>query len=438
MTQKEALDIMKMGYNVFLTGQAGTGKTHVLNSYIKYLKDKNVVLGITASTGIAATHMDGVTIDSWSGLGIKDELTDEDVRNLHKKMYLRIRLLSTKVLIIDEVSMLHAHRFDLINKILKIFRKSDKPFGGVQVILSGDFFQLPPVSNTRGEPDYIYKSPSWKEMDVRICYLDRPYRQADPDFLSILNSIRRNDITDDTFQILIKTIGQQIPGGIPPTKLYTHNVDVDAINLGELDKIPETPHTYEMTSSGLPKLVESMKKNCLAPEKLELKKGAIVMFVKNNFEKGFVNGTMGKVESFDRENNPVVKTTDGRVIHTGPAKWTIAENNITRAEISQIPLRLAWAITIHKSQGMTLDEAEIDLSKTFSPGMGYVALSRVKSLKGLRLLGINNLALQVNPEVIEFDRQMARISEETSDNLKKLGLLKKIMKQREFMFKITS
>jgi len=438
MNQKQALDILKLGHNVFLTGAAGAGKTFLLNQYIAYLNKHNVKMGITASTGIAATHMNGVTIDSWSGLGMRMSLTEADINELQNKLHLKLRLLGAKVLIIDEVSMIHAGKLDLIDKICRVFRGNNLPFGGIQVIFCGDFFQLPPVGEGENGDDYIFKSHIWNNMDLRICYLEKAHRQKEEDYLQILNAIRANHVPDTTLQILIKRIGHPIHSSITIPKLYTHNVDVDLINAEELEKINEKPHVYEMQSKGMINLIESMKKACLAPEKLILKKHVIVMFVRNNVKAGFVNGTLGKIIGFDRSNNPVVELFSKRKITVYPMSWNITENNVVRAEITQVPLRLAWAITVHKSQGMTLDAAEVDLSKAFVTGMGYVALSRVKSLSGLRLLGLNKMALQVNSEIVELDKWLRLKSQEEVEKLHQLGWLKRFMQKRRFMYKITS
>lgn len=438
MLQKEALEIMKMGYNIYLTGEAGTGKTYILNTYINFLKSKHIPVGITASTGIAATHLDGVTIDSWSGLGIRDDLTDTDIRELSGKFHLKKRLLNTKVLIIDEISMIHGGRFDAIDKLLRNIRGNNIPFGDLQVILCGDLFQLPPVSQNKNNIDFIFKSKAWQDLDLSICYLHEAKRHTDRELLQILQDIRQNQVSQTTLDKLLDTAKQTVSQTNVGTKLYTHNIDVDAINKGELDKIEDEPHIYNMTFLGPEKLIETMKKTCLAPEVLELKKNALVMFVRNNYKKGYVNGTLGKVAGFNGNGDPIIHTLDNRKIQVEQASWTLMDGDKIVAQLTQVPLRLAWAITIHKSQGMTLDAAEIDLSKSFIEGMGYVALSRVKSLKGLKLLGINDMAFRVNREVSEIDKNLISISKETVVNLKKMGLIRRWLKKREFMYKLTS
>jgi len=438
MTQRDALDLLKLGYNIYLGGSAGSGKTYLLKKYIQYLKHNKVGIGITASTGIAATHLNGRTIHSWCGMGIKNTLTQADIRALLDKPYLKSNFLKTKVLIIDEISMLHVYQLEMVDMICKAFKQNDLPFGGLQVVLCGDFFQLPPVSKNGEDNKFVYESQIWKDMDIRICYLHEQHRQEDKIFLKVLSDIRTNSVTEETKQILLRRYNQQVDGKIIPTKLYTHNVDADSINNTELGKIEEKPQIYKTESKGIEIMVEVLKKNCLAPEILILKKGAAVMFVKNNFDKGYVNGTLGKVIGFDKNDYPVVETYDKRRIIASPEKWTIEENNEQLAEIIQIPLRLAWAITVHKSQGMSLDSAQIDLSKTFEYGMGYVALSRVRRLNGIKLMGINDRAFQINSEIVELDKKLIDLSKQEEVKLSKLRWWTKWVRQKYFLKKIKS
>lgn len=456
MTQQDALDILKLGHNVYLTGSAGSGKTYVLHTYIDYLKEQGIAVGITASTGIAATQINGITINSWSGLGIKCELSEADIADLLKRSYLRKRFEKTKVLVIDEVSMLQDYMLDMLNKLCKAFKKNNDPFGGLQVVLCGDFFQLPPViknsyynrhsgenlnqealslDSRLHEDDngsrFIYKSHAWKELDLRICYLDREYRQSDRDFLHVLHEIRQNGITKPSIKMLAARMYKPI--GTISTRLYTYNVNVDEINRQELENLPGESKSFAMKSKGSESMIDLMKKSCLAPETLVLKKGALVMFVKNNFEKKFVNGTLGTVAGFADNGNPVIKTAAGDEIIAVPAEWTIEEDGEITAQIKQLPLRLAWAITIHKSQGMSLDAAEIDLRRPFLPGMGYVALSRVRTLEGIRLMGLNHKALVVNEEVIGLDKYLQKRSQKTAEELKEMNWIEMQIMQNLFV-----
>ena len=438
MTQEEALDILKMGQNVFLTGPAGSGKTYLLNKYIEYLKEHEIPVAVTASTGIAATHMDGRTIHSWAGIKIKDHLTKKELNSIIYNTESYNRINNPKILIIDEISMLDARRFDLVNSVCRAIRKKDKPFGGLQLVVCGDFFQLPPVPK-RGHPPpkFAFESSGWKSSNIIVCYLEKQYRQNDLRFLEILNAVRGNAVTEEIVNIIMGRHQKSIDGYSKPTKLYTHNRDVDAINSFELAQIKLGSHFYYMTFSGEPELVAELKKSCLAPQELELKKGAFVMFVKNNFDGGYVNGTLGTIVDFDKDDdNPIVEKRDGTKIVVGPASWTTEDDEgVVLARISQMPLTLAWAITVHKSQGMSLDCAEINLSRAFTEGMGYVALSRVRTLAGIKLMGLNEMSLKVNVIITELDEELKRLSEQSKKDLDSFGLIKKQSAIKSFLMR---
>ncbi|KKU98883.1 MAG: hypothetical protein UY32_C0012G0012 [Candidatus Jorgensenbacteria bacterium GW2011_GWC1_48_8] len=412
MTQKEAFEILKAGHNVYLTGAAGSGKTYLLNEYIEFLRKKKTDVGITASTGIAATHLGGITIHSWAGIGISRTASDKEVRMFAANRRVAKRLAKTETLIIDEVSMLDAARLSLVDRVARAVRGKE-PFGGMQVVLCGDFFQLPPVANeNEPPPQFAYRSTAWEELGLKVCYLDEQHRHGDEKLSEVLNAIRRTEVNESIRIRLRGRCDANLPNG-RVTKLYSHNADVDAENFRELQRLPGEEVNYRMETHGVPAIVQSLKNGCLAPENLVLKKDAVVMFVKNNFEKGYANGTLGRVVGFSEEGHPRVITLKGRNISVSPESWMVEENGKRLAKITQIPLRLAWAITIHKSQGITLDAALIDLSAAFERGMGYVALSRVRTLDGMKLLGFNEKSLEVHPEILEFDAELQRKSEET-------------------------
>lgn len=448
MLQSQALDILKMGKNVFITGPAGSGKTYVINEYVKYLREHAVEVAVTASTGIAATHIGGMTIHSWSGLGIRDTLSDYDIDDLMERQYLYKRFHKTEVLIIDEVSMLHNFRLDLIDWICRQMKHSEKPFGGMQIILCGDFFQLPPV--TRGsnrtftdepfgstvESEFAYKSQSFLASKFVICYLEEQHRQKDNTYLGILNQIRENRVTSRTIELLKSRLNVTSDESGNSTRLYTHNIDVDVVNKKHLDLIPGTSKKFYMTTKGSSGLSESLKKSCLSPEELELKIGSKVMFTKNHPEGLYVNGTLGVIKEFNSYGEPVVLTNSGMEISVVSQSWKIEEEGKVKAEITQYPLRLAWAITVHKSQGMSLDSMEVDLSKSFVKGMGYVALSRVRSLEGMKLLGFNDMSLLVDPEVLEMDKKFRELSVDAVEDLKNLPKAKVLETQKEWLKKI--
>lgn len=411
MRQKQALNVMMSGANVFLTGAPGAGKTYVLNQFIKRAERAGKRVAVTASTGIAASHIGGTTIHSWSGLGILDMLSGEDLKRLGGSDRLLKRYNNTDVLVIDEVSMLHGQRLDMVNQVAKLLRGNDQSFGGLQVILVGDLFQLPPVSRDSRIADFVHVSQAWAELEPSICYLTEQHRQSQHDaLLELLTAMRSGDVGELHETMLRDRLEHEAPASGTVTRLFSHNVDVDAINQRHLDGLNEVSKTFVMQTKGSKAKVEQLIKSVLAPEKLELKIGAEVMFVANNFGSGFVNGTRGRVVDF-RDALPFVELATGRFVKVEPHSWSLSEDGKVRAEVSQLPLRLAWAITIHKSQGMSLDAAEIDLSRAFTPGMGYVALSRVRTVDGLYLQGLNNMALIMHPLVHEFDADLRVFSE---------------------------
>lgn len=412
MTQDEALAILKTGAHVFLTGEAGSGKTYTINQYTEYLREHDIDFAVTASTGIAATHIHGMTIHSWSGIGIGTALDDDGLKQLAENKYVSKRIKKAKVLIIDEVSMLDGTILSLVERVCRKVRKLSLPFGGLQVVLVGDFFQLPPVAISENTREFAFTSDAWQTLQPTVCYLTEQHRQEDSAFLSILSAIRRNEIDETHFESIRERIVAQaeLPDDI--TRLYSHNANVDTLNVAELGKLSGRSRTFVMAARGPEVLTDALKRGCLSPERLELKEGAIVMFTKNNSSQGFVNGTLGTVVGFDADTKyPVVETREGQIIETEPMEWVIAEGDQVLAKITQLPLRLAWAITIHKSQGVSLDAAVMDLSRAFEFGQGYVALSRVRSLSGVHLIGINARALEVHPVVLEQDQTFRKRSD---------------------------
>lgn len=414
MKQSQALDILKSGENVFLTGSAGAGKTYVLNQYIEYLKARKIRVAVTASTGIAATHMGGTTIHSWSGIGIKDRLSPSDIRSMGTKQYLKKNLEKAKVLIIDEISMLHRNQLDMVNQVLKHFKSQKSAFGDIQVVLAGDFFQLPPIGDSPIRERFAFMSDAWVEADLKICYLTEQYRQNNNSLNQILNEIRSGVVTQNSLALLKTASKTYLSSHIEPTKLYTHNVDVDRINKTALKNLKGETKIFKAKTKGNPKILESFKKSVQAAEVIDLKIGAKVMFVKNNPEMGYINGSLGEIIGFSEDIGfPIVKLINGKKITAAHDSWSIDDDaGKSLAKYDQVPLRLAWAITVHKSQGMTLDAAEIDLSKTFEKGQGYVALSRLKDLENLKLIGFNNTAIEVDGLALKADKRFRELSSE--------------------------
>lgn len=430
MTQKTALDILKLGHTVFLTGAAGAGKSYTLREYITYLKRHGVRYAVTASTGIASTHIGGTTIHSWSGIGIRQKLTAFDMDAIEEKANVYKRWNDTQVLIIDEISMLHASFVDMLDKLGKHMRRSDTPFGGLQVIFTGDFYQLPPIVREGNEYEstdvFAFMSKAWKEAKPVVCYLTDQYRQEDDELSNVLNAIRAGEVEEEHYLVLQES--NKKPHTEDHIKLYTHNENVDEINRRAFNALEGEVRVFEMVTKGKGPILASLKNNCLADENLELKIGAKVICIKNDMERRYVNGSMGVVVDFEKDGSPIVELATRRRIAMKADTWRIEEDGKVKAEISQIPLRLAWAITVHKSQGMTLDRAQIDLSRAFASGQGYVALSRLKSLEGLHLVGFNPQALQISEVVREADHTFRAksdnaefaISKYTDEQLKSL------------------
>lgn len=404
MNQQLALEIMLAGHSVLLTGPAGSGKTYVLNQFICLAKADGKHVSVTATTGLAATHLGGTTIHSWSGMGVLDYVPQGFSDHVAKGR--REIIEKTDVLIIDEISMLHDFRFDMVDEICRLIRKEpDLPFGGIQVIMSGDFFQLPPIN--RGDSragGFVVTSNVWPELDPVICYLDEQHRQEDEALLGILNAMRAGEVRRHHAEALLERVEVQPPDDTPLTELHTVNIDVDTINEAKLAELSGDELTYTQTNTGGENYVEALQRSVLAPKQLKLKLGALVMAVKNSPERKYANGSLGTVVDFEPHTDyPIVEFYNGKTVIMTPDTWELRDGDKKRASISQIPLRLAWAITVHKSQGMTLDAARIDLRKAFVEGMGYVALSRVKKLDNLYLVGINRVALSVSEIARDID-----------------------------------
>ena len=408
MKQDLALEILLSGESALLTGPAGTGKTFVLNQFINLSKASGKYVSVTATTGLAATHLGGATIHAWSGIGVSDRLPNGFAEHVSKSR--REIIEKTDVLIIDEISMLHDYRLDMVDEVCRLVRKRvDEPFGGIQVVLSGDFFQLPPVNRAQGrEGGFVVNSSAWRELDPTVLYLSEQFRQRDGDtLLEILTAMRAGDLRRRHAEQLLERTEFQPPAGADLTELHTVNVDVDRINQARLAELPGDEVLYQRHTTGSSNYVDNLQRSVLAPEVLTLKIGALVMAVKNDQARRYANGSIGMVVDFEPATDyPVVEFRNGRTVTMQPDTWELRDGTRKRASISQVPLRLAWAITVHKSQGMTLDSARIDLRKAFVPGMGYVALSRVRDIDNLYLTGINRMALQMSDEAYAIDEQL--------------------------------
>lgn len=410
LSQATALDVLRCGVNAFLTGEPGSGKTFTTRQYLRWLRERRVPYAVTASTGIAATHLGGLTVHAWCGVGVRrvvDEALLERIREIPPVLR---RVTDAKVLVIDEVSMLSAETLDAVDQCCRGLRDDPRPFGGLQVVFVGDFFQLPPVRRDDDDlalppdavDDFAFRAAAWREAKPVVCYLGEQHRQEDPRHLAMLDAIRRRAVTDETRAVIAGRCGVDArPGAV---RLYSHNADVDRINADALAQLPGETRAFAMSTKGAKGVVQALVRGCTSPESLELKRGAKVVFTRNDPQGRWVNGTLGVVAGYDVETGfPLVRDARGETLLAEPASWSYEEDGKVVAEIQQVPLRLAWALTVHKSQGMSLDAAHIDLSRAFAWGQGYVALSRVRTLEGMTLEGFNARALEVHPGVVAQD-----------------------------------
>jgi ATP-dependent exoDNAse (exonuclease V) alpha subunit len=318
------------------------------------------------------------------------------------------RIIRTEVLIIDEISMVSDKLLNVIDKLAMHARNNTKPFGGIKIIAVGDFFQLPPVKG-----DYCFTSAAWEHADFKICYLHEQHRQSDKVFNDILTNIRAGFLTDEQKDIIRSRVVDDV-SGLGAIRLDTHNKKVDDINIMKLDRLEGESRTYVMDKRGNESAVAGLMANCLSPERLRLKVGAPVLFTKNHTDKTWVNGSQGEVVEL-QEDVVRVKMKNGNVVQVLRDSWERTEGygarKVVIASVTQFPLKLAWAITIHKSQGMTLDDAVIDVSQVFACGHAYVAVSRVKALEGVHFQGrLTSGFLAVDEEVMAKDREFLRAS----------------------------
>lgn len=413
--QHQAVNSIREGNNVFITGKAGTGKSHIINILKMLYNDKGIE--ITATTGIAAVNIGGATIHSFSGIGTGDVPVEFVVKRLKsaRSRQLRKRIKDCKILVIDEISMLSGDILDKINAVFKIIRDRATPFGGIQIVLVGDFAQLPPVSRDKLF-EYAFESEAWHEMGLKTHVLRTIFRQTDEEFIGLLNRVRTNSLTANDIAIL-KARENLKPDFNNLTIISTHNAQVDKINNYFMAKLETNLKSFTMNEYGSNQdKVEYLKKYCLAPSVLELKIGARVMMLRNTYYKeGIINGSTGVVLDFmNYKGNilPLVKFDNGVEKLVEYEAWALEELEMETgrihevASITQLPLALAWGITVHKSQGMSIERIFCDLGSAFTHGQVYVALSRAKSLSGLYLKNFNPNKIIVDERVKEFEESL--------------------------------
>ncbi|XP_063113032.1 ATP-dependent DNA helicase PIF1 isoform X3 [Cavia porcellus] len=400
--QAAVLGHVLKGQSVFFTGSAGTGKSYLLKRILGSLPPTGTVA--TASTGIAACHIGGTTLHAFAGIGSGQAPLAQCVA-LAQRPGVRQRWLSCQRLVIDEISMVEADLFDKLEAVARAVRQQQKPFGGIQLIICGDFLQLPPVTKGSQPPRFCFQARSWRRCVPVSLELTEVWRQADPTFISLLQAVRVGRCSDEVTQQLRATAAHKVGrDGIVATRLCTHQDDVALTNERQLQELPGEVHSFKALDSH-PELAQTLDAQCPVSQLLQLKLGAQVMLVKNlAVSRGLVNGARGVVVGFEAEGRglPQVRFLCGvtEIIHTD--RWTVQATGSQVLTRQQLPLQLAWALSIHKSQGMSLDCVEISLSRVFASGQAYVALSRARSLQGLRVLDFDPLVVRCDARALRF------------------------------------
>ncbi|XP_038298576.1 ATP-dependent DNA helicase PIF1 [Canis lupus familiaris] len=406
--QAAVLRVVLKGQSVFFTGSAGTGKSYLLKRILGSLPPTGTVA--TASTGVAACHIGGTTLHAFAGIGSGQAPLAQCVA-LAQRPAVKQGWLNCQRLVIDEISMVEADLFDKLEAVARTVRQQNKPFGGIQLIICGDFLQLPPVTKGSQPPKFCFQAKSWKRCVPVTLELTEVWRQADQTFISLLQAVRLGRCSDEVTRRLQATASHKVGrDGIVATRLCTHQDDVALTNEKRLQELPGEVHSFKAMDSD-PKQARTLDAQCPVSQILQLKLGAQVMLVKNlAVSRGLVNGARGVVVGFETEGRglPQVRFLCGvtKVIHAD--RWTVQATGGQLLSRRQLPLQLAWAISIHKSQGMSLDCVEISLGRVFASGQAYVALSRARSLEGLRVLDFDPMVVRCDPRVLSFYATLQR------------------------------
>jgi len=426
-------DAIKNLDNVFITGPGGCGKSFLIKKLYRRFREENKFVGLTATTGTAAVMIGGSTIHSFLGIGLAKESAYSIATKLRKKPYHLKIWRDLKALIIDEVSMLSVDLFLKLNAIAKLLRNTDVLFGGIQLVLTGDFLQLPSVEK---ENVTLFDSDIWKDVVTKTFYLDKIYRQSDSNFIEMLEKIRMGECSDEHEELLLARKHAVIPKDVFPTQLFSLNRKVESFNNKHLDRVSKDKEIFEyhfeatfnvkhehkvytVTTDNVEELCSTNPtiyalytkyiSNLQFPEILRVCIGCHVMLLTNNkIEIGLANGSQGIVEGFNEDGYPVVKFYNGKTSVIEPHTWEFEETDLKKerdvklGEVTQIPLRLSFAMSIHKSQGATMDYVSIDFEKMFEYGQAYVALSRCKSLEGLVISNFEKEKIKAHPRAIEY------------------------------------
>lgn len=398
---------MKTNDNIFLTGQAGTGKSTTIKNYIEWANDQGLNVALTASTGVAAVNIGGVTIHSFLGSKLAGSIEEYNHTKVNPGYWKEIKdyINLIDVLVIDEVSMLTADYIDMIDYILKKATGENLPFGDKKIIFTGDFLQLPPVSNR--QRSFAFESKAWFEANVRNINLTKIHRQEEQEFTSMLSKVRFGE-TDKEVIEYFQDLNTILENDDDSVKLFSRNINVDAYNQSRLDELDGASKYYEADITGEKTNMEQLKKRVLANEVLELKIGAKVMALKNDLDLKYVNGSTGTVINLN-EDSVKVKFDNGKTVNMKADFWEQLDiHGNSLACFEQIPLKLAYAITVHKSQGMTIDNLTIDCQGIFEEGQFYVAVSRASSSKGLKLMNFRPEHIKSNRIAVAFYKRFEK------------------------------
>ncbi|XGC80550.1 DEAD/DEAH box helicase [Bdellovibrio bacteriovorus] len=400
--QASALDLLRSGENVFLTGGAGSGKSFLIRHYMKELDSKE--MPILASTGAAAVLLGGRTFYSFFGLGIMEGGPDATFERASKDKRLMTRLRTVEGVIIDEISMIPGQALMIAEALSQRARESKLPWGGMRIIAVGDFAQLPPVTQT-GQRDWCFLNQVWENSGFQNVLLSHNQRVSENLFLDILSDVRHGSVSPRVREFLndhVKEHDEDHPG----TRLFPRKINAEKFNQKKLDEIHDEEVTIDSIYFGSEKHIEMLMKAAPVPLKLVLKLGCRVMFLQNDPQKRWVNGTRGYITDIATDKI-IVKKDNGREVQVDKTSFAVqdAEGNIM-ASVIQFPLTLAYATTIHKSQGATLDDLWCDLSSLWEPGHAYVALSRLRSSEGLHLIGWNPRSIIVDNKVLQFYKSL--------------------------------
>ncbi|KAJ5160191.1 ATP-dependent DNA helicase PIF1 [Penicillium canariense] len=470
--QRHVLDaVVEQGKSIFFTGSAGTGKSVLMREIIKKLRNKFKRepdrVAVTASTGLAACNIGGVTLHSFAGIGLGKEAVPELVKKIKKNQKARNRWLRTKVLVIDEVSMVDGDLFDKLEEIARRIRNNGRAFGGIQLVVTGDFFQLPPVPEGHNrEARFAFAAATWNTSIQHTILLTHVFRQKDPDFAAMLNEMRLGKISPKTVEAFRKLSRPlDFHDALEATELFPTRAEVENANSARMGRLSGEMITFNAVDSGTIQDAQHREKllsNCMAPQTIHLKKGAQVMLIKN-MEDTLVNGSIGRVVAFmdettfdyyrdnegdfaggdgnDNDEDAALRARkklkpmahkeggvtvtrkwpmvcfvqpDGTERHLlcQPEAWKIElPNGEVQAQRQQVPLILAWALSIHKAQGQTLQRVKVDLGRVFEKGQAYVALSRATSQAGLQVLRFEPRKVMVHPRVTDFYSNLVSITQ---------------------------